>query len=94
MRKFGKDAPEFMAFTLGDDETVHQLPLAASLPMETLIELQEASEKDGTAALRYQMGLLRRYIGDAADGLTASDVAAIYQAWTEESAEVGAEAGE
>lgn len=94
MRKFGKDAPEFMAFTLGDDETVHKLPLAASLPLETLIDLQDAADKGGAVALRYQLDLLSRYIGDAADGLTAGQVAEIYDAWNEESATSGATVGE
>ena len=94
MRKFGTDAPEFMEFTLGDDETVHRLPLAASMPMQTLIELQEASAKGSAATLKYQMGLLRRYIGDVADELKAEDFRAIFDAWALESAKQGATAGE
>ena len=94
MRKFGTDAPKFMSFTLGDDDTVYRLPLAASMPMDVLIELGEAAGKGGTESLRYQVDLLRRYIGDAADALTAGDVSAIYSAWNEESALSGAEAGE
>jgi hypothetical protein len=94
MRKFGNDAPQFMAFTLGDGEDVYKVPLAASMPMETLLELQEAADEGGTKALRFQVELLRRYIGDAVDSLTAGDVSAIYAAWNEESAESGAEAGE
>lgn len=94
MRKFGNDALEFMAFTLGDDETVYELPLAASLPFETLIELQDASDKGGAESMRCQMALLRRYMGDAAGELTAAQVTEIYRAWTEESAKFGATAGE
>ena len=94
MRKFGTDAPEFMAFTLGDGETVYKLPLAASLPMPTLIEMDDAAAKGDAEALRFQFELLRRYIGDAADGLTGGDVRAIYQAWNEESLNQGATPGE
>lgn len=94
MRKFGKDAPEFLEFTLGDSKTVHKLPLAASMPMDTLIEFQEATAKGGAESLKFQMDLLRRYIGDAADTLTAGDMTAIYSAWNEESAKVGASVGE
>ena len=94
MRKFGTDAPEFMEFTLGGSENVYRMPLAASMPMDTLIELQEATAKGGAESLRFQMNLLRRYIGDAADTLTASAMTEIYTAWNEESAKVGADAGE
>jgi hypothetical protein len=92
MRKFGTDAPEFLSFTLGDDDTVYNLPLAASLPMSTLLDLQEAAAKG--EAERYQLELLRTYIGDKVDSLTVADVTAIYQAWNEESAKQGATAGE
>lgn len=94
MRKFGNDAPQFMAFTLGDGEEVYKVPLAASMPMDTLLELYDASDEGGTRALKFQVELLRRYIGDAVDALTAGDVSAIYAAWNEESAKSGAEAGE
>lgn len=94
MRKFGTDAPEFMEFTLGGGETVYKLPLAAGLPMDTVIELQEASEKGGAAALRYQMDLLRRYMGPDVEALTVGQVREIYSAWTEESARAGATPGE
>ena len=94
MRKFGTDAPEFMTFKLGDSDEVYKLPLAGSLPMETLIEMQEAVERGETAAMRFQLELLRRYIGDAASTLSAVDVRDIYNEWTRESASQGAEAGE
>ncbi|MBR2837773.1 MAG: hypothetical protein IKE55_03215 [Kiritimatiellae bacterium] len=94
MRSFGKDAPEFLAFTIGDSGDVHRFPLAASMSVEELCELQDAANVGGATALRFQVELLRRHIGEAADGLTAGDVAAIYEAWNEESARQGATAGE
>lgn len=95
MRKFGTDAPRFMSFTLGDDETVFNVPLAQCLPADTLVEMQEAAEAGETAALRYQVDLLARYIGkDRAAALTVGDVRAIFQAWGEESQEQGAAPGE
>lgn len=94
MRKFGTDAPQFMEFTLGGSEKVYSIPLAASMPMDTLIELQEAAAKGGPESLRFQMELLRRYIGDAADTLTAGAMTEIYSAWNEESAKTGATLGE
>lgn len=94
MRKFGTDAPRLMAFTLGDDDTVYEMPLASSMPMERLIELNEGVAKGGVEALRAQMDLLRRYIGDAADSLTAGEMTEILAAWNEESSKAGAGAGE
>lgn len=94
MRAFGKDSPEFLSFTLGDGEEVYNMPLAASMPLTALIGLEEAAAKGSAESLRYQMELLRRYIGDKADELTAGEVAEIYAAWSEESAKQGATAGE
>ena len=93
MRKFGNDAPEFLAFTLGESETVYKLPLAASLPVIEVIELQEATNLGGTAALRFQLELLERY-GVPTESLTAGDVGAIYKAWNAASTEQGATVGE
>lgn len=94
MRKFGIDKPELMAFTIGESEKVHKIPLSASMPAEELLELQEAYNEGDAAALRYQLKLLRKYMGDAADKLTAGDMKEIFDAWAEESTQQGAEPGE
>ena len=94
MRTFGTDAPQFMSFKLGDGDTVYNLPLAASLPMTALLEMGEAAVKGDAAALRCQFDLLRRYMGEAADELTAGQVREIFAAWTEESSRQGATPGE
>ena len=94
MRAFGTDAPEFMSFTLGDEETVYKLPLAASLPMSVLLEMGEAASKGDSAAMRCQFDVLRRYMGERADELTAGQVREIFTAWTEESSKQGANPGE
>jgi len=94
MRKFGTDAPEFLEFQLGEGDEIYRLPLAASMPMEKMVGLQEAVNKGQAESLRYQLDLLRGYIGDAADALTAGDMTAIFTAWSEESAKQGATPGE
>lgn len=94
MRKFGVDAPEFLAFTLGDSEEVYKIPLAASMPMTTLLELSEAAAKGDAESMRFQLDLLRRYIGERADDLTAGEVGEIFAAWNEESVGQGATVGE
>ena len=93
MRKFGKDKPELMAFQIGDSEKVYTIPLAASMPASVLIEMGKVTN-DETKLFEYQYGILRRYIGEAADELTAGDVRDIMNAWYEESAKQGAEVGE
>lgn len=98
MRHFGKDAPEFMAFTVGDDDTVYKMPLPSSLPFDASIRFAEcASMPDGegaVAAMRLQLDLLRDAMGDKADRLTSGQVAEIFEAWSEDQAETGATTGE
>ena len=94
MRKFGTDKPEFMAFTLGDAKKVYKIPLAASMPADAILKLQEAYNEGAAAAFRYQLDLLRKYMGDAVEKLTAGDISDIYKAWEEESGTQGAEPGE
>lgn len=83
-----------MEFAIGDSEKVYKLPLAASLPMSTLIELREVSGAGEVEAMRFQVDLLRKYMGDDVDMLTVGDVAAIYEAWNEESSKGGSDLGE
>lgn len=94
MRKFGKDKPEFMAFTLGEETTVHRLPLAASLPAAAMLQMYDAYQGGEAAAFKWQIEFLRKYIGEAADNLTTSEVAEIISGWMEESESQGASAGE
>lgn len=95
MRKFGKDKPELMAFTLGDSEKVYTIPLAASMPATLILEMQESYKGGNEAAFKFQLELLRKYIGDeAVDQLTAQDVRDIIDAWADESSKQGATPGE
>ena len=98
MRKFGKDTPTFLAFTIGDDETVYKIPYASSMPFETALRFAEVAAIQDDAlsnleALKLQHALLKEYIGDAADQLTTKDVTDIFSAWSE-GEETGASAGE
>lgn len=94
MRKFGKDKPELMSFTLGNSKKVYTIPLAASMPATLILEMQKAYKGGDVAAFEFQLNLLKKYIGEAADELTAGDVRDIFDAWTEDSKEQGAEVGE
>lgn len=94
MRKFGTDKPEVMSFTLGNSKKVYNLPLASSLPISTVTEMQKASEEGDYAMFEFQLKLLRQYVGDVIDTLTAGDVRDIFIAWNEESSKQGADAGE
>ena len=94
MRKFGTDKPELMSFTLGDSDKVYTIPLAASMPAVILEEMQDISAKGEGELFRFQLALIRKYIGEAADTLTAGDVRDIINAWAEESVKQGAEVGE
>lgn len=94
MRKFGTDKPDLLQFQLGDSDKVYTIPLAASMPANELIEMGEV-ENNNTEAFKFQYRLLKKYIGDAADTLTAGDVRDIFQAWREASeGEQGADVGE
>lgn len=94
MRKFGKDKPELMSFNLGNSKKVYNIPLAASMPATLILKMQEAYKEGEAAAFAFQLDLLKKYIGDAADNLTAGDVRDIFNAWAADSAEQGAEPGE
>lgn len=94
MRKFGKDKPELMSFMLGDSEKVYTIPLAGSMPATLILEMQESYKGGDAAAFKFQVELLRRYIGDAVEELTTSDVREIIVAWGEESSKQGATPGE
>lgn len=95
MRKFGTDAPDFLAFQLEGEDAVYKLPLASSMPAETLIALTEAEERGETAAVRKQLEVLATYMGaEAVASLTMSDLRNIFAAWLEESKARGASQGE
>lgn len=101
MRTFGKDAPEFLEFRLGDSKKVHKIPLMTSLPLDLARRYAEiASESDEGAqeklAIDLQIEILDRYVGeDVTKTLSVRDMRDIFQAWSEASQEAaGASVGE
>ena len=94
MRQFGKDKPELMSFKLGDSEKVYTLPLAASMPATLILQMQKSYKTDDATAFEFQIEMLRKYIGDVVDELTAGDIRDIINAWSIESSKQGAEVGE
>lgn len=93
MRKFGKDKPELMKFQIEGSDKVYTMPLAASLPAAYLIEMSEA-EGDDVKAFKFMYKLLKQYMGDDADNLTASELRDITTAWNQDSEKQGAKVGE
>ena len=99
MRNFATDKPVMMEFTLGNSKKVYGLPLATSMPvpllnkMSAISELPKEQQESASVSVEYEV--LRHYIGDAADTLTASQIGEIFAAWFEESAgEAGVSVGE
>lgn len=86
MRKFNTDAPEFFSFALGDSATIYKIPLAASMPVTKLMKMENGFAE--------QIEVLRDYIGDVVDDMTAGTVSEILKAWSEESRDGGATMGE
>ena len=89
MRTFGKDKPEFFCFQLEGSEEVYKIPLAASMTNEEALEFSEIGED-----YRKQVEWLKRYMGDAVNGLTVGDTAATFTEWNKESQKQGATPGE
>lgn len=86
MRQFAKDAPEFFCFQLEGSDTVHKIPLAASMPVPLLRKMDEGPLG--------QFDILAAYMGAESDGLDFKQVGEIIKAWLEASKEQGATVGE
>ena len=86
MRKFTTDAPEFFVFQLEDSEEVYKIPVAASMPYKTLY-----LTRNGFAG---QVEMLRAYMGDVVDELTAGVLTEILEGWSDEGRKQGASPGE
>ena len=86
MRKFGTDAPEFFTFQLEGSEEVYKIPLAASMPSKHLFMMKGGFEA--------QVEMLRVYMGDVVDELSAGTLADILEAWSTNTKEQGASVGE
>ncbi|MBQ6373435.1 MAG: hypothetical protein IJJ45_02990 [Clostridia bacterium] len=93
MRHFGRKTPKYMEFTLGDDETIYKMPLAASMSAD-MVEKYEPAFTAGEHRFQAQVDMLRDFLGDIAGTLTSEEIAEILTAWAEESQSQGASVGE
>ena len=91
MRTFG-ETKKYFEFKLEGNDKLYRIPLAASMPARLLIMMQEA-DKHGEG-FNGQMAMLKRYMGDDADELSAEVATNILQAWAKESENNGATVGE
>ena len=83
-----------MVFQFVGDDQIYTMPLAASMPAKVILELQEAYKGGETEAFKGQMEVLRIYIGEKVDELTAGEIRDVFNAWAEESSDQGTEVGE
>lgn len=92
MRRFGQEAKEFFEFQIEGSDVIYKIPLAGSMPVSVLLDMQAADARG--EGFEVQMDMLRKYMGDAVDDLTAVMATQILQAWAEESRGQGATVGE
>ena len=91
MRKFGKSKVEYFEFQLEGDETVYRIPLAAHVPYSVLNEMRTADEDDRFSV---QVKMMRMYMGEVVDTLTAGMLSDIIVAWADACNSEGASVGE
>lgn len=92
MRTFGSKNIEYFEFKLEGDETVYKIPLAAYMPFKLLNDMRNAADTDNNFTAQIEM--LRKYMGDVVDDLTAGVMSEILNAWGDESVKTGASVGE
>ena len=92
MRNFGSSEVNYFEFQIEGSEKVYRIPLAANMPFMILKEMNDtAGTGDGFIA---QIDMLRKYMGDVVDDLSAGILSEILLAWSEESKNAGASVGE
>lgn len=93
MRTFGeKSRIQYFEFKLEGDDKIFRIPLAAHMPFNMLNEMRAAADTD--ESFPAQVNMLRKYMGDAVDDLSAGVLSEILTAWGEESINAGATVGE
>jgi hypothetical protein len=92
MRTFAKSGTSFFEFQLEGEEQVYKIPLAADMPMTVLNDMYEASNTSDR--FMSQVEMLRKYMGDVVDELSAGTLSDILRAWSDESTQAGASVGE
>lgn len=91
MRTFSKNNTEYFEFQLEGEKKTYRIPIAASMPYSVLKKMREASSDEQFPA---QVNMLRKYMGDVVDDLSAGTLSDILRAWSDESREAGASVGE
>ena len=94
MRTFGAEKKETFDFMIEGSTETYSLPLASAMTVTELNDMIVAQEKGTSELFRYQVDLMRKYMGDIVDNLTAGTIAEILRAWEEATHEAGASAGE
>lgn len=99
MRNFGTDKKKDVQFTLGDDPTIYAVPLLPYVPLVHINAISKANlieDEDARAVARIDavIDMLRLYLGDKVDTLTADNVTEIFDALNEASEQEGAGLGE
>lgn len=99
MRTISVKPKEYMEFRIGDDETVYRIPLAHCLPLSLAARFSDINavkdeDERGALAVRAEYEMMREYLPDVADTLTAEQLGEIFVAWNEESTAAGANLGE
>lgn len=92
MRTFGGKKPNYFEFKLEGKEKIYRIPLAADMPFSILNDMNDAKGTD--ERFPAQIRMLRKYMGDDVDDLSAGTLSEILQAWGEESMKAGATLGE
>ena len=91
MRTFGKSKVEYFEFQLEGDDRVYKIPLAAHVPYSVLDEMRTADEDERFSV---QVKMMRMYMGDVVDSLTAGTLSDIIIAWADACNNEGASVGE
>lgn len=91
MRTFGEHKVEYFEFQLAGEEQIYKIPVAASMPFSVLNEMRLADDDE---RFPVQVEMLRKYMGDVVDTLSAQVLSDIILAWSEESKKAGASVGE
>ena len=92
MRTFPKSGTSYFEFQLEGEERVYKIPLAADMPMTVLNDMYKASNTGDR--FMSQVEMLRKYMGDVVDELSAGILSDILRAWSDESTQAGATVGE
>lgn len=92
MRTFPKSGTSYFEFQLEGEEQVYKIPLAADMPMTVLNDMYEKSNTGDR--FMSQVEMLRKYMGDVVDELSAGTLSDILRAWSDESTRAGASVGE